>query len=139
MSVKILESRSTTRSLVSGLGRIPKPVRGLARTAAAFAGVRGALDHIEEQLISAARGICGLGRVVGLVFQAKPALGVDLNLAFRCVAPKMKVQTHCETPPGSPQPTHLVHGPVSEHGLAVNIALSDRAKISTVVGQTAMI
>ncbi len=29
-----------------------------------------------------------LGRIVGLVLQTKPALGIDLNFAFCCVAPK---------------------------------------------------
>jgi hypothetical protein len=69
---------------------------------AAFAGVGGALHHIEKQLIFAARRICVLRSVLGLVFQAKPALGVDFNFAFLCVAPKMKVQAHYEVRSSSP-------------------------------------
>ena len=92
------------------------------------------MDNVEEQVIFAARGICGLRRIVGFMLQAKPALQVDLCLAFGSVAPKVKVQTHRKIPPGSTHSSHLVHGPVTEHCLAVNIVLTDRAKITAVVG-----
>src|SRR5580700_10091729 len=73
------------------------------------------------------------------MLEAKPALRVDLNRAFRCVAPKMKVQTHRETPPSSPDASHFVHGPVSEDGLAVNIALPDWTEVTAVIRQAAVI
>src|SRR5271166_4314676 len=42
-------------------------------------------------------------------------------------------------PPGSAHPAHFVHGPIPEYSLAVNIALPHGAKITTVIGQAAMI
>src|SRR5579863_6885914 len=73
------------------------------------------------------------------MLQAKPALKVDFSLAFRRMPPKMKVQTHREIPHCSPDSSHLVHGPIPEHCLAVNVALTDRTKIAAVVRQTAMV
>src|SRR5580704_8662259 len=136
MSVKIL---NPTTLLGLELGRIPVRVRGLAWGPATFAGIGSALDHVEEEVIFVARRICGLRRVVGLMLKAKPALGVDLNRAFRCVAPKMKVQTHRETPPSSPDASHFVHGPVSEDGLAVDVALPDWTEVTAVIRQAAVI
>jgi len=121
------------------LGRIPKPVRGLARAAAAFAFVRGALHHVEEKIVSSARRICRLRGVVGFVFQAEPAPAVDLNIAFRWMTPQMKVQSHGEKPSGSPYSAHLLHWPVAEYRLAVNVALAHGAEVPAVIGQTAMV
>src|ERR1700721_2449655 len=102
MSVKTLGVALVKGHFARGLRRVPESVRGLAGIAATLAGIGGALDHIEKQLILAARRICGLRRIVGFMLQAKPALEVDLRFAFGGVTSKMKVQSHATTPPASP-------------------------------------
>src|SRR5579864_3100339 len=76
---------------------------------------------------------------MSLMLEAKPALRIDLNRAVSCVAPKMKVQTHRETPTSSPDASHFVHGPISEDGLAVDVVLPDWTEVTAVIRQAAVI
>src|SRR5580700_9631670 len=90
----VCENRGRFSEFHRELSRTPKSVRRFARSAATFAGVRGTLDHIEEKIVVAARGVGVLGSVERLVLHAKPTLRIDLHRAGLGVPPKMKVQTH---------------------------------------------
>src|SRR5579863_6766094 len=118
----VCENRGRFLEFLLELSRTPKTVRRFARSAASFAGVRGAFDHIEEKIVVTARGVGVLGGVERLVFHAKPAFWIDLHIAGLGVAPKMKVQTHSLVSALSDS-SHLVHRPVAEHCLAVNVSL----------------